>query len=96
MAKRGNHRKLFATTVKANGELHLPRPVRQALRLRSTHDLVGFLVEGNRVVLTKATVVPEPTLSDEELALLTRLSKRGVGRRSFRTTEGALRYLWSL
>ncbi|MBI2495850.1 MAG: hypothetical protein HYY59_03275 [Candidatus Omnitrophica bacterium] len=82
--------------VKANGDLRLPAPVRQALHLRRHGGLVGFVIEGKRVLLTKATVVPEPTLSEEELALLTRLSKRGAGRRTFRTTEAALRYLWSL
>ena len=32
----------------------------------------------------------------EEIAFLARLSKRGTGRRTFRTTDAALRYLWSL
>jgi len=58
--------------------------------------VVGFIIEGRRVVLTKATIIPEPTLSDEEVASLARLSKGGTGRRMFRTQDDALRYLWSL
>lgn len=86
----------MSTDVKANGELRLPKPVRRALHLPGKGGLVGFLIEGGRVVLTKATIVPEPTLSDEEIALLARSSKRGAGRRTFRTKDSALRYLWSL
>lgn len=88
--------KVLATHVKANGELRLPGPVRKTLHLRHGGDLVGFLIEGGRVVLTKATIVPEPQLADEELAELARLSKRGTGRRTFRSQDAALQYLWSL
>ena len=86
---------LIAADMKANGELCLPKPVRQALRWRRS-GLVGFLIEGHRVVLTKATVIPDAPLSDEELASLAALSKRGAGARKFRRPEDALRYLWSL
>ncbi len=82
--------------VNANGDLRLPKPVRRALHLRGKKTLVGFVIEGNRVRLAKASIVPEPTLADEELAALAKLSKRGVGKRVFRTTDRALRYLWSL
>jgi hypothetical protein len=88
--------RLVSADVKANGELRLPQSVRQALHLRRRGGLVGFLIDGRRVLLTKATVVPEPILSDEELASLTRWSQRGVGKRTFRTSDAALRYLWSL
>lgn len=88
--------KLVPADVKANGELRLPKPVRQALHLRGKGGLVGFAIEGNRVLLTRATIVPEPTLSDQEIASLARLSQRGTGRRTFRTKDAALRYLWSL
>ena len=88
--------KVLATDVKANGALRLPKPIRQALHLGRKGGLVGFVVEGQRVLLTKATVIPDPTLSDEELAFLARVSKRGAGRRTFRTQDAALQYLWSL
>lgn len=88
--------KLLATSVNANGDLRLPAPVRKTLHLRHGSDLVGFVIEGSRVLLTKATVVPEPQLSHEELAELARLSKRGAGRRTFRRQDAALQYLWSL
>ena len=88
--------KIVSTHVNANGALRLPKPVRQALHLGRKDEHIGFVIEGSRVLLTKATVVPEPTLSEEELMFLARLSNRGTGRRVFRTTEGALRHLWNL
>ena len=87
---------IVPANVKENGELRLPKSVRQALHLRRKGGLVGFVIDGKRVLLTKATVVPEPTLSDGELAHLAGLSKRGRGKRTFRTKEAALRHLWSL
>jgi hypothetical protein len=86
----------IATEVNAQGEVRLPRSVRQALHLSAKGGTIGFFIEAGRVVVTKATVVPDAPLSTEELAFLARLSKRGVGTRTFRTTQGALRYLWSL
>lgn len=88
--------KLVSTDVKANGELRLPTPIRKALHLRGKGDRVGFVIEGTRVLLTKAIIVPDSTLSDEEIASLARLSKRGANRRTFRTKDAALRHLWSL
>ena len=86
---------LIAADVKADGQLRLPQSVRRALRLKRG-GTVGFVIQGGRVLLTKATLVPEPRLSDEELAFLARLSRRGVGKRTFRTQDAALQYLWSL
>ena len=88
--------RMLAVPVKANGELRLPKPIRKRLHLKGRGDLIGFVLEGSRVLLTKATVIPEPSLTDEELAYLARLSKRGAGRRTFRTSAAALRHLWSL
>ncbi len=90
------HRRVVSADVKVNGEVQLPSPVRRALHLTGKGDLVGFVIEGGRVLLTRATVVPQPNLSDEEIAALARLSTRGAGRRTFRTKDAALRYLWSL
>ena len=89
-------RTIVPVEVHANGALQLPRQVRAALHLRKSRELVGFVIEGRRVLLTRATVVPELALADEELAFLARQSKRGTGRRTFRTAEAALRHLWSL
>ena len=88
--------KMVASPVNVRGELCLPQAVRHALHLGGKDGVVGFLIEGERVLLTKATIVPEPTLSDEEVAELARLSQRKVGRRTFRTADAALRYLWGL
>ena len=88
--------KMFPADVKANGQVQLPQSVRRALHLTRKGGVVGFVVEGGHVALTKATVVPEPTLCDEEITFLARLSRRGVGKHSFRTKEAALRHLWRL
>jgi hypothetical protein len=87
---------VVATAVKRNGELQLPMPVRKALRLRSTGDRVRFVISGPSVLLTASTIAPKSTFSDDEIAFLADLSKRGVGKRTFRTKAGALRHLWSL
>lgn len=89
-------RTIISAEVKANGELRLPTRIRQALHLRGKKNLVGFVIEGKRILLSRATIIPEPTLSDEELAMLAQASKRGAGKRTFRTTDQALEYLWSL
>ena len=82
--------------VKANGELRLPKPVRKALHLRGKGGLVGFVIARKRVLLSNVAIVPKSALDDEEIAALAHLSKRAVGKRTFRTTEQALRHLWSL
>jgi len=87
---------MYPSKVNANGEVRLPKPVRAALHLRRKGALVGFVVVGGQVRLTKATVVPDSTLSEEEVAYLARLSKRATGTRTFRTQDAALRHLWSL
>ncbi len=87
---------VYATDVQANGTVRLPKPVQQALRLKGKHGIVGFVIDGKRILMTRARIVPDPTLSDEELAALARLSKRGAGKRSFRTVDAALRHLWNL
>ena len=88
--------KMISADVKTNGEVRLPQSVRRALHLQRKGGLVGFVVERERVVLTRATIVPDAPLSDEEMAFLARSSKGGAGRRTFQTRETALRYLWSL
>lgn len=87
---------VVATAVKKNGELQLPVPVRKALRLRSTGDRVRFVISGPSVLLTTVTISPKATFSDDEIAFLADLSKRGVGKRTFQTKAAALRHLWSM
>ena len=88
--------KICSADVRSNGTLRLPKPVRQALHLRGKDNVVGFIIEGRRILLTRARIVPDTRLSDEEIAALAQLSKRGAGKRLFRTQDAALRYLWSL
>ncbi len=88
--------KVCPVTVRPDGTVQLPRVVRRALHLRKVGGMVGFLIEGSRVRLVRTRIVPDVRLSDKDIALLARYSKQRVGKRSFRTTEAALRHLWSL
>jgi hypothetical protein len=54
------------------------------------------MIQGTRVVLTPTTIAPKSSLSHQEIAFLADLSKRGVGKRTFRTTDAALQHLWGL
>ena len=87
---------VISASVNARGALQLPAKVRHLLHLQRKGGLVGFVIQENRIMLTKVAIVPEPTLSEEEFALLARSSKQGRGRRTFRTKDAALEYLWSL
>ena len=85
-----------ATDVKANGDLRLPKRVRQVLHLGGKGGRVGFRIQGTRVMLTPTTMVPKSSLSQQEMAFLADVSKRGLGKRTFRTKDAALQYLWGL
>jgi hypothetical protein len=85
-----------AADVKANGELRLPKRVRQILHVGGKGGRVGLMIQGTRVLLTPTTPTSKSALSDQEIAFLADVSKRGVGKRTFRTKDAALQYLWGL
>lgn len=88
--------KIVSADVKANGQLRLPQSVRKALCLSGKSSMVGFIIDGRDVRLAKAAVPLKTSLSNDEVAFLASLSRRGAGKRTFRTPEAALRHLWSL
>ena len=50
--------KLITSPVGAKAQVTLPKAVREALHLKPQEDLVGFVVEGSRVALTRIEPVP--------------------------------------
>ena len=90
------YKRMFPADIRPDGVVRLPKSVRQALHLPRKAATVGFIIEGDRVVLTRTRIVPDTRFSDRELASLAKLSKRGAGRRTFHTADAALRHLWSL
>jgi bifunctional DNA-binding transcriptional regulator/antitoxin component of YhaV-PrlF toxin-antitoxin module len=42
----------------AKAQITLPKAVREALHVRAPHDLVGFVIQGDRVAITRIEPVP--------------------------------------
>lgn len=77
----GDGMQTWSSPIGAKFQITLPKKVRQALGIRSPGELVGFLVDGTRVVLTKAAIVAQgETFTEEEWAKLTRLADAPVPR----------------
>jgi len=49
---------ILTAPLGAKAQITLPRLVRQVLGLKQKQDLVGFIVEGNKVALTRVEPVP--------------------------------------
>ena len=79
---------MATSVVGVKAQITLPKAVREALNIRGKGERVGFILEGNRVILTRAAVVPvAPDYTDAELDALERLSRQSRGRiyRSWKT-----------
>ena len=50
--------KIITSPVGAKAQVTLPKSVREALHLKAQHDLVGFVIQGDRVALTRIEPVP--------------------------------------
>ena len=50
--------KIITSPVGAKAQITLPKVVREALHLQAQHDLVGFVIQGGRVALTRIEPVP--------------------------------------
>ena len=59
--------KIITSPVGAKAQVTLPKAVREALHLKAQHDLVGFVVHGGRVALTRIEPVPSFTVLDSTL-----------------------------
>ena len=85
--------KLITSPVGAKAQVTLPKAVREALHLKPQEDLVGFVVEGGRVALTRIEPVPSSDpFTDQEWTKIERL----ISQAPSATLENAgesLRYL---
>jgi|GEM_PF-2163294 len=65
----------YGCPIGAKFQVTIPKEVRMVLGIKSKGDLVGFMVEGNHVNLTKARIQAEEVFSDEEWQKILQLSK---------------------
>lgn len=50
--------KIITAPVGAKAQITLPKVVREALHLKARADLIGFVIQGGRVALTRIEPVP--------------------------------------
>ncbi len=67
--------KIVTAPIGAKAQLTLPKVVRDALHLRARADLLGFVIQGGRVALTRIEPVPSTDpFTDEEWKAIERLA----------------------
>ncbi len=85
--------KIITSPVGAKAQVTLPKVVREALHLKAQHDLVGFVIQGGRVALTRIEPVPSTDpFTDEEWKKIERLAARTPAATCENATD-SLRYL---
>ena len=85
--------KLITSPVGAKAQVTLPKAVREALHLKPQEDLVGFVVEGGRVALTRIEPVPSSDpFTDQEWTEIERLTSQAPVA-TFENAGESLRYL---
>ena len=85
--------KIITSPVGAKAQVTLPKMVREALHLKAQHDLVGFLVQGDRVALTRIEPVPSSDpFTDQEWKKIERLASQ-VFNPPCENAADSLRYL---
>ena len=85
--------KLITSPVGAKAQVTLPKAVREALHLKPQEDLVGFVVEGGRVALTRIEPVPSSDpFTDQEWAKIERHTTQAPAA-TFENAARSLRYL---
>ena len=69
--------KIITSPVGAKAQVTLPKVVREALHLKAQHDLVGFVIQGGRVALTRIEPVPSSDpFSDQEWKKIEQLASQ--------------------
>jgi bifunctional DNA-binding transcriptional regulator/antitoxin component of YhaV-PrlF toxin-antitoxin module len=67
--------KMITAAVGAKAQVTLPKAVREALHLKAQEDLIGFVVQGDRVAITRIEPVPSSDpFTDDEWAKIDRLA----------------------
>ncbi|MBA3065140.1 AbrB/MazE/SpoVT family DNA-binding domain-containing protein [bacterium] len=88
---------IFSSQIKENGQITLPEQVRKLLGINfKKGNVVGLVVENGEIKIAKARVVKDTSLTPDEIALMADWSKKGKGKKSFKKTQNALKYLWSI
>ncbi len=84
---------IITAPVGAKSQVTLPKIVRQALRLTAQQDLIGFVIHGGRVALTRIEPVPsQDPFTEAEWATIERLAAQPSAA-VLATAERSLRYL---
>ena len=66
----------WSSPVGVKFQITLPKKIREALGIRQAGELIGFLLDGSKVVLTKAEITPQgETFTEKEWAKLVALSE---------------------
>lgn len=85
--------KIITSPVGAKAQVTLPKVVREALHLKARHDLVGFVIQGGRVALTRIEPVPSTDpFTDEEWKQIEKLASRAPTA-TCENAANSLRYL---
>ena len=85
--------KIITSPVGAKAQVTLPKSVREALHLKAQHDLVGFIIQGDRVALTRIEPVPSSDpFTEAEWAKIKQLATQSPAATCENATD-SLRYL---
>ena len=85
--------KIITSPVGAKAQVTLPKVVREALHLKAQHDLVGFVIQGDRVALTRIEPVPSSDpFTDEAWRKIERLAAQAPAA-TCENAADSLRYL---
>jgi bifunctional DNA-binding transcriptional regulator/antitoxin component of YhaV-PrlF toxin-antitoxin module len=85
--------KIITSPVGAKAQVTLPKAVREALHLKAQSDLVGFVIYGGRVALTRIEPVPSSDpFSQREWKQIGRLAAQSPAA-VCENAEDSLRYL---
>ena len=69
--------KIITSPVGAKAQVKLPKAVRAALHLKDQADLIGFVIQGSRVALTRIEPVPSSDpFTDAEWRAIERLASQ--------------------
>jgi bifunctional DNA-binding transcriptional regulator/antitoxin component of YhaV-PrlF toxin-antitoxin module len=85
--------KIVTSPVGAKAQVTLPKAVREALHLKAQHDLVGFVIQGDRIALTRIEPVPSSDpFTDAEWAKIDKLAAHPAAA-TFENAADSLSYL---
>ena len=85
--------KIVTAPVGAKAQVTLPKSVREALHLKAQQDLVGFVIHGDRVALTRIEPVPSSDpFTEAEWAKIEQLAAQPPTA-TFESAADSLRFL---